>query len=182
MTHQHTVIATALPLFLRYGYRKTSMEDIATATGFSRQSIYSWYPNKKSLFIAVVRATFAETRNAYLEILSDDTLDGQVKVVDAFACYTGFILGSGASVSSMDELVSVSMSFIPEDVERFEQEFLTSIESFFSTRGEYSAAIQTEILHAVSRGLKYSVVSTEEYKRLMSAAVDLLLHPNTKED
>ena len=73
------------------------------------------------------------------------------KVVDAFACYTGFILGSDASVTSMDELVSVSMSFIPEDVERFEQEFLTTIESYFSTRGEYSAAIQTEILNAVSR-------------------------------
>ena len=134
MTHQHTVIAAALPLFLRYGYRKTSMEDIATATGFSRQSIYSWYPNKKSLFIAVVRTTFAETRNAYLQILSDDTLDGQVKVVDAFACYTGFILGSEAPVTSMDELVSVSMSFIPEDVERFEQEFQQPSNVFFHTR------------------------------------------------
>ena len=40
MNHQHTVIAVALPLFLRYGYRKTSMEDIATATGFFECSRY----------------------------------------------------------------------------------------------------------------------------------------------
>ena len=63
MNHHQTVIAAALPLFLRFGYR-ASMEEVAKATtGFSRQSIYSWYPSKKKLFIAVVEATFAETKS-----------------------------------------------------------------------------------------------------------------------
>ena len=51
MSNQEVVLNAALPLFLRYGYRKTSMEDVAQASGFSRQSIYTWYPNKKKLFI-----------------------------------------------------------------------------------------------------------------------------------
>ena len=181
MTYQQTVIAAALPLFLRYGYRKTSMEDIAKAAGFSRQSIYTWYPNKKKLFIAVVQATFQTTRHAYLEIFSDTTIDTHAKLVDAFACYTGFILGSEASVTSMDELVTVSMSFIPDVVEQFEQDFLETVESYLPERNGYSPALQSQVLNAVSRGLKYSVSSTEEYKTIMSAAVGLLLYSN-KED
>ena len=41
-------------LFLRFGYRKTSMDDIARAAGVSRQALYLWFPNKEALFCAVV--------------------------------------------------------------------------------------------------------------------------------
>lgn len=177
MNHHQTVLTSALPLFLRFGYRKTSMEDIAKASGFSRQSIYSWYPNKKKLFIAVVKATFTESKKAYLDILNDPTLDVQTKLVDAFACYTGFILDSEASMASMDELVNVSLSFIPETVEQFEKDFLEQIASYLLHQNGHDPMVQTTILNAVSRGLKYSVVSTEEYKRTMSAAIELLIHP-----
>lgn len=179
MNHHQVVLKAALPLFLRFGYRKTSMEDVAKAAGFSRQSIYSWYPSKKKLFIAVVEATFTATRQAYLHIFEDSTLDTQTKLVDAFACYTGFILGSEASVSSMDELVSVSLSFIPETVERFEREFLEVVASHLLSRNGYTPMVQTEILNAVSRGLKYNVASTEEYKATMSAAIELLIYPQS---
>ena len=71
MNNQEAVLNAALPLFLRYGYRKTSMEDVARASGFSRQSIYTWYPNKKKLFIGVVRHTFQNIQVSYTSALND---------------------------------------------------------------------------------------------------------------
>ena len=43
-------------LFLRFGYRKTSMDDVARAVGVSRQGLYLWFPNKQALFTATVEA------------------------------------------------------------------------------------------------------------------------------
>ena len=123
-----------------------------------------------------MESTFRDTKQG-LKIFDDPTLDAWTKLVEAFACYTGFILGSEASVSSMDELVKVSLSFIPETVERFEREFLETVAAHLSPRNGHSSVVQTEILNAVSRGLKYSVTSTQVYKATMSAAIELLMHP-----
>ena len=71
MSNQEVVLNAALPLFLRYGYRKTSMEDVARASGFSRQSIYLGIPTRKS-FYAVVRHTFQNIQNRIL-VLHDSS-------------------------------------------------------------------------------------------------------------
>jgi AcrR family transcriptional regulator len=39
--------------FNQYGFRKTSLEDIARAVGISRTSLYSYFPNKDAIFRAV---------------------------------------------------------------------------------------------------------------------------------
>ncbi|WP_426668016.1 TetR/AcrR family transcriptional regulator [Mucilaginibacter sp. McL0603] len=41
-------------LFIRYGIRSTSMDDIATDLGISKKTIYQFYPNKDSLVEALV--------------------------------------------------------------------------------------------------------------------------------
>jgi AcrR family transcriptional regulator len=44
------ILAAASTLFRRYGYRRTSMEDIAKETGMSRPSVYSYFKNKDEVF------------------------------------------------------------------------------------------------------------------------------------
>lgn len=44
------ILAAATTLFRRYGYRRTSMEDIAKETGVSRPSLYSHFKNKDEVF------------------------------------------------------------------------------------------------------------------------------------
>jgi AcrR family transcriptional regulator len=45
-------LAAAATVFLRFGYRKTAMEDIARAAGMSRQGLYLHYATKEELFRA----------------------------------------------------------------------------------------------------------------------------------
>lgn len=47
------ILEGAKTQFSQYGFRKTSLEDIAGAIGISRTSLYSYFPNKDAIFRAV---------------------------------------------------------------------------------------------------------------------------------
>lgn len=46
------ILDAALPVFCQYGYRKTSMQDIATAAGISRAALYLKFSSKDDVFRA----------------------------------------------------------------------------------------------------------------------------------
>lgn len=52
---QARIMDAALQLFLRHGYRKVSMSDIAEAAQMSRPSLYAAFANKESVFAAQVQ-------------------------------------------------------------------------------------------------------------------------------
>ena len=45
-----SLLQAAFGVFLRYGYKKTSMDDLARAAGLSRQGLYLHFANKDALF------------------------------------------------------------------------------------------------------------------------------------
>ena len=47
---REAILSASSRLFRRYGYRRTSMEDIAKETGMSRPSVYSYFKNKDEVF------------------------------------------------------------------------------------------------------------------------------------
>ena len=47
-------LETVFLVFIRYGFRKTSMDDVARAMGVSRQAIYKRFGTKETLFSTVV--------------------------------------------------------------------------------------------------------------------------------
>ena len=49
------IIAAALASFAERGYAATKLEDVATAAGISKGTIYLYFPTKEDLFRAVVR-------------------------------------------------------------------------------------------------------------------------------
>ena len=50
---QEAILQAAGEQFNRYGYRKTSMDDIARRMGVSRASLYSYFENKDEIFRSV---------------------------------------------------------------------------------------------------------------------------------
>ena len=49
------VITAAVAVFLRYGYARTTMADLATAAGLSRPTLYLLFPDKDEIFTTVIR-------------------------------------------------------------------------------------------------------------------------------
>ena len=52
---QERVLAVALDVFGRYGFRKASMDEIARSADISRQGLYLRFASKDALFRAAVR-------------------------------------------------------------------------------------------------------------------------------
>ncbi|MEJ1972949.1 MAG: helix-turn-helix domain-containing protein [Lacunisphaera sp.] len=49
------LLEAALGVFARFGYRKTSMDEVARAAQISRQGLYLHFANKEELFRATVQ-------------------------------------------------------------------------------------------------------------------------------
>ena len=69
MTDQKTerVMAAARQVFLRYGFTRTTMSDIAEAAKMSRPALYLVFPSKDDIFSAVIERSFAEMLAAIRE-------------------------------------------------------------------------------------------------------------------
>ncbi len=47
---REAILVAATAAFLRYGFKKTSMDDVARAAGVSRQGLYLYFDTKDLLF------------------------------------------------------------------------------------------------------------------------------------
>jgi AcrR family transcriptional regulator len=59
-TRRDQVVQAAIGVFLRYGYARTTMADLAQAAGLSRPTLYLEFPDKDAIFHAVVDAMVAD--------------------------------------------------------------------------------------------------------------------------
>ena len=58
---REAILTAAFTQFSRYGFRRTSMEDIAKETGVSRASLYSYFENKEEIFRCLSASLHEET-------------------------------------------------------------------------------------------------------------------------
>lgn len=57
---EHNILKKATELFLKYGFKSVTMDDIANDLGISKKTIYAHYENKLDLVDAVVNYLFEE--------------------------------------------------------------------------------------------------------------------------
>ena len=59
-TKIQAILAAAWAGFSAYGFRKTSMDDIARGAGMSRPALYLHFKNKEAIFRSLVESYYAE--------------------------------------------------------------------------------------------------------------------------
>ncbi|MBK0328683.1 TetR/AcrR family transcriptional regulator [Rhodobacteraceae bacterium F11138] len=57
---RQTILQAAWQAFASYGYRKTSMDDIARGAGVSRPALYLYYRNKEDIFRSLAQRYYDE--------------------------------------------------------------------------------------------------------------------------
>ncbi|MBM7044319.1 MULTISPECIES: TetR/AcrR family transcriptional regulator [Rhizobium] len=65
------IVGAATSIFLRYGFGRTTMADIAQAAGLTRPTLYLTFPDKESVFQAVVEAMIEEKMSQIRTGISD---------------------------------------------------------------------------------------------------------------
>ncbi|ROO62395.1 TetR family transcriptional regulator [Micromonospora sp. Llam0] len=172
----------AVDVFIRYGFKKTSMDDLAKAANISRQGLYLHFRTKEALFVAAVERLVAAVCTATQAAFDRTDLDARQRLLGAFeACQTP---GVGAAVhGNFEELLSAAATLNCPLAGRIEKGLVDGIERVLVDSGAadrwrpagLSARDLAEHLHAASFGLKHKVSSIDEYRNGMHTAVTIVL-------
>lgn len=66
---QSAILMAAFDAFSKYGYRRTSMEDIAKGAGMSRAALYLYYRNKEDIFRSLAEMFYEQTATQTEQVL-----------------------------------------------------------------------------------------------------------------
>ncbi len=171
------LLDAAIGVFARFGYRKTSMDDIARAAGVSRQGLYLLFSNKEELFRRAVDYSLCGQLDAAIAVLSRTEPALEERLVAACDEWSGRFVGSLSDDAA--DLMCAGTSLAGEILTSYEARFEQALASAIAAsplvrRCRRLGVCHTEVaraLHATARGLKHSSKSRQEFVKGMSVAV-----------
>lgn len=175
------VLVVALEVFGRYGFRKTSMEDVARSADISRQGLYLHFANKEALFRAVVRQELDTALDEVSRRLNEEGVGLDRRVVVALDAWLGRYVGSMLAPTSRtcwriprfqlkDVVEAASSAF---DTRLAEAIASAPTENDHRRLGVTPAEVAT-VLHTVGQGAKYLSSSREEFVARVTATTHLV--------
>jgi AcrR family transcriptional regulator len=180
---QRALLDAAVGVFARFGFRKTSMDDIARAAGVSRQGLYLLFSNKEELFRRAVEHSLCGQLNAAIAVLSHDELTLEERLVAACDEWSGRFVGSLSDDAA--DLMCASTSLAGETLRTYELRFEQAVAAAIAAsplvrRCRRIGVCHTEVaraLHATARGLKQSCKARQDFVHGMSVAVRMFCAP-----
>lgn len=174
---RYFVLETALTLFSRYGYRKTSMDDVAQAANISRQGLYFYFPNKEELFRAAVTQALDQDLAAAEQALNHSEHALSERLMLAFDFWTGRYMGPisqdiGPLLESHPEIFGPLVSEYPK---RFLKLLTDSLLVEVSSDREPLAIAVAQTLMATAAGFKHQLQTRELFLERIKIAIDLML-------
>jgi len=175
---QATIVEAATGIFLRYGFKKTSMDDIARAVGISRQALYLYFQTKESLFKTMVAHALETMRTQAREALSREDLDIEERLLDAFEA----MYAKGIGTAHLEELVTTTEELVGPIVRELEEALDADMARALRAAGiaarwkdvGVSATDLAEMLSMTSSGIKRNVKTSAEYLHRMRTVVRVI--------
>jgi len=177
------VLDAAIGVFARFGYRKTSMEDVARAAGISRQGLYLSFANKEELFRRAVEHSLSSQLACAIAELSRAENNLETRLIAACKEWSGRFVGSLGTDAA--DLMCASTSLAGATLAEYEWQFEEALARAIGTTpmADRCAAAGLNIadfaraLHATARGLKQACKTQEDFVRVMTAAVRMACMP-----
>jgi len=172
---EERVIAGAADVFLRYGFARTTMGDIAKRVGISRPSLYLLFANKEEVFAAVIRRLNDDQLAAIRAALPGlPTLHAKV----LFACETWGAHGVDLMTAHPDAKDLFDLSFAP--VQEIYLKFQTLLAELLDGPAAASAlgvkpALLARLVTYAMRGFRETASNGRDMRRLIALQVSLLL-------
>jgi len=176
------VLAAALELFGRYGFRKASMDEIARSADISRQGLYLHFANKDALFRAAVRQELDTALGDVSRCLNEEGVGLERRAVAALDAWLGRYVGSMLA-SDIGNLLQNPAMRLSDTVDpasaAFDARLAAAIAAAMSENDRRRLGVTPEeiagALHTVAQGAKYlsnaRAKSREEFVARMTGAV-----------
>ncbi|MET9196529.1 TetR/AcrR family transcriptional regulator [Streptomyces olivaceus] len=160
--------------FARFGYRKTSMEEVARAAHISRPGLYFLFSSKETLFRAAATQALEGDIAAVERVLAAPGRPLRERLVEAFDQWAGRYIGPLArDIAAVIEDNPGLLGEIAETAPRRFEQLLT--EAIAAESGPATAPRVAQTLISTSIGLKHQAESREFYLERLKVAVDLLV-------
>lgn len=175
------ILDAATGVFLRYGFRKTSMEDIAQAAGLSRQGLYLHFASKELIFKATLQHIVTQTFAAVRAAVDPRGLELEERLLGAFEALHGYGFAT-ASLAHMNELLETARALGGDLVPELEKNFIalltdllaeTGVAARWAAKG-VTAKQLAELLFAAAYGIKASVAAPVAYRARMRVAIKVI--------
>jgi AcrR family transcriptional regulator len=180
---QAAVLDAAVGVFARYGFRKTSMEEVARAAGVSRQGLYLQFANKEELFRKAVEHVLSSQLKAAVAALSRREESLELRLIAACDTWSGRFVGSlGADAA---DLMCASTSLAGATLTQYQTQFQLALaraiadsplNDYCATAGLCPSDLARALL-ATARGLKHCSASREEFVKGMTVAARMFCLP-----
>lgn len=174
------IVDVACKIFTRYGYKKTTMEEIAEATRKGKSSIYYYFPSKEDIFKAVVEKEAAELKERL-----DKTIHTGEPPIDKLKAYILFRLHHvrtlGNFYAALKEDSLSHMDFILEIRKRFDQEELQVVREILEEGlrdGSFqinSSKIGAIAIATMMKGLELPLLLSSDHKTDRGELLDDLI-------
>jgi AcrR family transcriptional regulator len=172
---RQAVLESAMATFARFGYRKTSMDDVAKAAHISRPGLYFLFDSKPKLFRAAVTHVLERDLELIAGKLSDPGRPLDERLIGAFERWAGSYVGPLS-----DDILAVPAGSpaLLGDVgatapRRFEELITRAIAEGDPDRNAPAIA---QTLISASIGIKHQVDTAEAYLRRLTTAVGVILN------
>jgi AcrR family transcriptional regulator len=170
---RETILESALITFARFGYRKTSMEEVARAAHISRPGLYFLFTSKEALFRAAVTHALERDIAEVERVLTGTDRPLQQRLLDSFDQWAGRYIGPlsrdiSAVIEDNPDLLGTIVETTPR---RFEQ-LITDAISVESRRETATKVAKTLI--STSIGIKHQVDTRDVYLERLKVAIKLL--------
>ncbi|WP_297831385.1 TetR/AcrR family transcriptional regulator [Pseudomonas sp.] len=175
-TKEDRIIDASFQLFLRHGYRKVSMSDVAEAALMSRPSLYASFANKEAIFAELVRRQ-CERNLAETTARLNHVRGLHERLSCVFDIWVIEPVASVIDSENATELLANCAEFAPQALadlyEQMEAQ-LVAVLSDYPTGGSSQAAKDTaRILRLAGSGIKSSTENLPELRRLVSGLISM---------
>lgn len=171
------VLEVALATFARYGYKKTSMEDVARAADISRPGLYFLFTSKQNLFRAAVTHALDDDLEAANRVLADTQRPLRDRLIEAFDLWTGRYIGPMAKEVAV--LIETNPELLGPIAADYPQRFVGVVTDAVAValppgcRG--MAYDMARTLISTAAGIKHEASTREEFVARITIGVDLFM-------
>jgi len=172
------IMDAAFQLFLRHGYRKVGIGDIAAAAQMSRPSLYASFPNKEAIFAAMV----LRQRDQCLAESGVRLRPGQDLATRLRHLFDIWVLEPVAAVIDSEnatELLAKCGDYAPEALAalyaQFEAQLVATLQPEVQAQAPLSAADLGYILRLATTSLKASADNEADLRRLIGGLIAMTL-------
>jgi len=178
---REAILKAATATFLRYGFRKTSMDDVAQAAGVSRQGLYLYFDTKDLLFREALQYLVSHMISTARSVAEDGNLSLRDRLLGVFEAVHGSAFQS-ASPEHAFELLQSAQSADGALLVQLDRDLMAIVAALLAEAGAadrweeagVTVAELSEQLLMSAKGIKASVDTLTAYRERMLTAIRIV--------